>query len=72
MPRWRAAHPDKVRDYNRRSSSRYRRPRDPKPAPLHGTIAGHSRHRKLGESPCEECRLAYNEYKREWRKQLVI
>lgn len=29
---------------------------------VHGTVGGHTRHRRLNEKPCEECRIAFNEY----------
>lgn len=36
--------------------------------PRHGTYAGGQQHRKAGEKPCEPCRLAFNAYHRQHRK----
>ena len=32
-----------------------------------GTVAGRQRHRRAGQKPCEECRIAWTENKREAR-----
>ena len=37
----------------------------------HGTETGHSRHKSRGEQPCEECRIAHNDYNTEKRKRAV-
>ena len=36
---------------------------------VHGTVAGHTRHRRLNEAPCEECRIAFNEYVKAYKKK---
>lgn len=33
-----------------------------------GTVAGYHRHYRAGETPCEWCRAAQNDYRREWRQ----
>lgn len=35
---------------------------------VHGTVGGHTRHRRLGETPCQECRSAFNEYNKAYKK----
>jgi hypothetical protein len=39
---------------------------------VHGTRAGYQQHRVLLESPCEPCRLAYNEYQFRYKKERVL
>jgi hypothetical protein len=34
---------------------------------IHGTVGGHTRHRRLNEKPCEECRAAFNEYNKSYK-----
>lgn len=48
----------------RREAGLSPRPRTPLPPPPHGTYAMALRHRKLGERPCDPCRLAQNAYRR--------
>lgn len=36
---------------------------------VHGTVGGHTRHRRLNEKPCEECRVAFNEYTKAYQKR---
>lgn len=33
----------------------------------HGTRGGYYAHRRLGQSPCDDCRAAINEYIRDYR-----
>jgi hypothetical protein len=40
------------------------------PVAVCGTIAGHSRHRRLLETPCEACKEAVNERQRYYRRVL--
>ena len=35
---------------------------------VHGTVGGHTKHRRLGETPCQECREAFNEYSKKYQK----
>lgn len=35
---------------------------------VHGTVGGHTKHRRLKEKPCEECRAAFNAYSLEYKK----
>lgn len=35
----------------------------------HGTRSGYYAHRRLGQPPCDECRVAINEYIREYRSR---
>ena len=35
----------------------------------HGTVAGHHRHRRAGEQPCEKCRKAWNQYQLRWYRR---
>ena len=34
-----------------------------------GTYAGHARHQRQGEAPCDPCKEAAAEYRRAWRAQ---
>lgn len=34
---------------------------------VHGTVGGHTRHRRLNEKPCEECRAAFAEYAKAYK-----
>lgn len=36
---------------------------------VHGTVGGHTRHRRLGEAPCQECRNAFNEYNKAYKRR---
>jgi hypothetical protein len=38
---------------------------------VHGTVGGHTKHRRLGETPCEECRAAFNEYNKKYQKDNI-
>lgn len=35
----------------------------------HGTPSGYATHRKRGENPCQDCRIALSDYQREWRRK---
>lgn len=35
----------------------------------HGTRSGYYAHRRLGQTPCDDCRVAINEYVREYREK---
>jgi hypothetical protein len=34
----------------------------------HGTIAAYTRHRRAGQAPCDECKVAWANYQREYKK----
>lgn len=34
---------------------------------VHGTVGGHTKHRRLNEKPCEECRAAFAKYVKEYK-----
>lgn len=35
---------------------------------VHGTVGGHTRHRRLNEAPCQQCRDAFNEHVKNYQK----
>jgi hypothetical protein len=35
----------------------------------HGTPSAYKRHRRHGEQPCEACRLAWNQWQREYQRR---
>ena len=36
---------------------------------IHGTVGGHTRHRRLNEAPCDECKKAFSEYVLEYKRK---
>lgn len=70
--RRRAENPEKFRTKNREWYRRHRaKPRVPK-IPRHGTVAGYARHLRFDEPPCDDCRLAYNEWRRAYRRKVNL